>query len=291
MGAMIRIRDSWEITTTVWRRAFLDAVLSPGKFRRSLPEFWRASSMLFHRGIASLPLAQVPDSESHIRMLSSGWLPGATPPQDLYALLRIVRWLKPRNIFEIGTSQGITTAHLALNSEAEIYTLDLPRELARNLRGYSAGDLGLLQPEKDIGEHYRRFDDRGQVHQLFGDSRTFDDQTYQDSMDLVLVDGCHVYEGVLADSEKAFRLLGENGAILWHDFANLRDVTRAVKTVAKSHQIFHLEGTWLALYVRGASLLEALRPAPELGHNLGERQRGVAALGISWQNPGLARRL
>jgi Methyltransferase domain len=284
---MIRVRDAVEIATTVWRRAFLDAVLSPGKFRQSLPEFWRASSMLFHRGIASLPLALVPGSELHIRMLSCGWLPGATPPQDLYALLRIVRWLQPRKIFEIGTSQGTTTAHMVLNSEAAIYTLDLPRELASNLQGYSAGDLGLLQPEKDIGEHYRRFNDRGQVHQLFGDSRVFDDRVYQGAMDLVLVDGCHVYDGVLRDSEKAFRLLGENGAILWHDFANLRDVTRAVKTVAKSHQIFHLEGTWLALYVRGTRLLQALRATPDPGRKLGERQRRAAAMGMSPQNPGL----
>ncbi|MGA9041122.1 MAG: class I SAM-dependent methyltransferase [Terriglobales bacterium] len=284
---MTRVCDAVEIATTVWRRAFLDAVLAPAKFRQALPEFWRASSMLFHRGIASLPLAQVPASESPIRMLSSGWLPGSTPPQDLYALLRIVRWLEPRKIFEIGTSQGITTAHLALNSEAEIYTLDLPRELASNLRGYSAGDLGLLQPQEQIGEHYRRFNDRGQVHQLFGDSRIFDDQAYQGSMDLVLVDGCHVYEGVLADSEKAFHLLGENGAILWHDFANLREVTRAVSRVAKSHTIFHLEGTWLALYVRGARLLEALPATPDPGRNLDARQRGVAALGMFPRNPGL----
>lgn len=288
---MTRVREALEIATTVWRRAFFDAVLSPGHFRQSLPEFWRASSMLFHRGIASLPLAQVPASDTHIRMLSSGWLPGATPPQDLYALLRIVRWLQPRKIFEIGTSQGITTAHMALNSEAEIYTLDLPHELAGDLRGYSAGDLRLLQPQLDIGTHYRPFNEHGRVHQLFGDSRAFDDRIYQGAMDLVLVDGCHVYEGVLADSEKAFRLLGENGAILWHDFANLRDVTRAVKRVAKSHTIFHLEGTWLALYVRGTQRLEALHASPDPGRDPGEQPRGVAALGMSPRSPSLEIRL
>jgi hypothetical protein len=285
---MTRVREALEITTTVWRRAFLDAVLSPGKFRQSLPDFWRASTMLFHPGIASLPLAQVPSSDTHIRMLSSGWLPGATPPQDLYALLRIVRWLQPKKIFEIGTSQGITTAHMALNSEAEIYTLDLPRELAGDLRGYSAGDLQLLQPCAEIGKGYRPFHANRHILQLFGDSRTFDYQPFRGTMDLVLVDGCHVYEGVISDSEKALHLLGESGAILWHDFANLRDVTRAVKTIAKEHRIFHLEGTWLALYVRGASLLAALHPTNGAGREApGNGQHDVAAQAAAQQRLGI----
>jgi hypothetical protein len=146
-----RLRDAAEIVSTVWQRALLDPVVSPGRFRQAAPDFWRASAMLFHPGVSSLPLYEVPACETNIQMLSSGWPKGGMPPQDTYALLRVVKWNKPKKIFEIGTFQGITTAHFALNSEAEIFTLDIPREMAANLSGYSPGDLKLLQPRDTIG--------------------------------------------------------------------------------------------------------------------------------------------
>ena len=254
-----RIRETAEIVATVWRRAIADAVVSPARFRVAAPEFWRVSNMLFHPGIISLPLSDIPSSEKPIQMLSSGWLPGGTPPQDLFAILRVLRWLNPRRIFEIGTSEGITTAHLAMNSEAEIYTLDLPRELAGNLKGYSLGDLSLLQPRDQIGRAYQPFNRNGQIRQLFGDSRTFDFTPYRRSVDLVFVDGCHLYEGVLSDSRNAFDLLGDSGIILWHDFAGLRGVTRAVKRLAKDRPIYHIEGTWLAMYILANAELAELK--------------------------------
>ena len=248
---MIRVREAAQIVSTIWQRALLDIVLAPRKFRITAPELWRTSAMLFHPGIASLHLSEVPASVNNIQMLSSGWLPGGMPPQDLYALLRIMKWIEPKRIFEIGTSQGITTAHMAINSEAEIYSLDMPSDMASNLSGYSNGDLALLQPRQEIGRGYRYFNASGQIRQLFGDSRTFDFRPYHGKMDVVLVDGCHVFDAVLSDSQRAFKLLGARGAILWHDFANLRDVTRAVTKLAKQQNISHIEGTWLALFVRG----------------------------------------
>jgi hypothetical protein len=248
-----RLREAAEILSTVWQRTLLDVVVSPRRFRQAAPDIWRASAMLFHPGVSSLRLSQVPASQDHIEMLSSGWPLGGMPPQDLYALLRVVKWIKPKRIFEIGTFKGITTSHLALNSEAEVYTLDVPREMAANLAGYTPGDLELLQPQKIIGEEYRPFNKSGRIRQLFGDSRLFDYRPYLRSMDFVLVDGCHIYDGVLSDSQKALDLLGGRGVILWHDFANLREVTRAVRKLARKWPIYHVEGTFLALYVRGGA--------------------------------------
>jgi len=62
----------------------------------------------------------------------------------------------------------------------------------------------------------------------------------------------------MSDSRNAFKLLRETGAILWHDFGNSMDVNHACKLLAKQEPIFHVEGTWLALHVRGASLVEGL---------------------------------
>lgn len=252
------LSKSYLTVATVWRRAFLDALVAPSRFRTVMPEFRRTSDMLFHPGIASLDSGQIPALEEAVQMLSIGSGYGGMPAQDLYALLRVVRWLKPKRIFEIGTFQGLTTAHMALNSDAEIFTLDMPRDLATHVSGYSPEDLKLLQPRDDIGKRYRTLNNSGRVHQLFGDSRTFDYGPYQGSMDIVLVDACHLFDYVMSDSRNAFKLLRETGAILWHDFGNSMDVNHACKLLAKQEPIFHVEGTWLALHVRGASLVEGL---------------------------------
>src|SRR5208337_5622242 len=49
-----RIREAAGIVATVWRRAIVDAVVSPGRFRVAALDFWRVSNMLFHPRITSL---------------------------------------------------------------------------------------------------------------------------------------------------------------------------------------------------------------------------------------------
>ena len=250
----LRLRDSIMTMSTVWRRAFADAVFAPKRFRRVMPEFRKVSDMLFHPGIGDFDVAELSAPESAIQMLVTSAGYGGMPSQDLYALLRVIRWFQPRRIFEIGTFQGVTTAHMAANGKAEIFTLDLPRDLAVDVTHYTQSDLRLLQPREEIGIAYRPFNADGRIHQLFGDSRTFDYSAYLGSMDLVLVDACHLFDYVVSDTRNALRLLGDRGAILWHDFGNSRDVLRALQSVAKMTPIVHLEGTALALYSRGIAL-------------------------------------
>jgi predicted O-methyltransferase YrrM len=249
-----RLQTSLMTLATVWQRALADAFFAPRQFRRVMPEFRKVSDMLVHRGVGSLEIGQLPECNGPIQLLNLDPGYGGMPPQDLYALARLVRWLHPARIFEIGTFQGVTTAHMALNSEAEIFTLDLPRDLALDLHGYTAADAALLQPRENIGRAYRPFNDKDRIRQLFGDSRTFDYQPYYGTMDLVLVDACHLFDYVLSDSRHAFRLLKDTGIILWHDFGSSRDVVRALQIMAKERPILHIEGTWLALHARGIAL-------------------------------------
>src|SRR5262245_52329190 len=51
---------------------------------------------------------------------------GTIPLPEMGQFCRLVKHLRPRVVFEIGTFEGNTTLQLALNSEAEVYTLDLP---------------------------------------------------------------------------------------------------------------------------------------------------------------------
>ncbi len=237
----------------VWRHVFLDAFLAPRRFRRLMPELRSICDAEYHPGIADVAVFDLP-GKGPIQILDLDGSRGGMYSDDLYALLRVVRWLKPRRIFEIGTYNGFTTAHLAINSEAEVYTLDLPLELAGDLAGYTVDEKNLVHRKDQIGSFYRGLDVRERIHQLFGDSRTFNFAPYCGSADLVLIDACHLYDWVISDSDRAFQLLGESGVILWHDFASIADVTRACMHLAKKTLIFHLQATWLALHARGISI-------------------------------------
>jgi hypothetical protein len=142
---------------------------------------------------------------------------------------------------------------MALNSNAQTYTLDLPRDMATNLKGYTTDDAALLQGRDAIGRFYRQFNRDGRIHQLFGDSRTFDYQAYYGSTDLVLVDACHLYDYVISDSRQASRLLGPSGVIVWHDFGNSRDVLRALQQISRESPVYHVEGSAIAFHPRGVS--------------------------------------
>lgn len=241
---------SYTTVATVWRRAFLDVLIAPQRFRRVMPALRRTSDMLVHPGIDTLDPTRMAAHGTPVQILSLNPGYGGMPSQDLYALLRVVHWLRPERIFEIGTFRGLTTAHMALNSNAEIFTLDLPRDLADCTKGYSRADLALLQSREEIGKEYRDFADR--IHQLYGDSRVFDFTPYRGSCDLVLVDACHLFDYVMADSQSAFKLLREAGVVLWHDFGSSTDVNRACRMLAREYKIYHLEGTAIALYAKGS---------------------------------------
>ncbi len=252
----LRIRDSIMTLSTVWRRTIADAVLNPRRFRKVMPEFRKVSDMLVHPGIGSWEVGSLPVVADPVKLLSLTSVYGVMPAQDLYALLRVIRWLQPQRIFEIGTFQGVTTAHMAINCNAEIFTLDMPRDVATDLKGYTENDRALPQPRDNIGHAYRAFNAAGNVHQLLGDSRTFDYTPYSGSIDLVLVDACHLFDHVISDSRNAFDLLGQRGVVLWHDFGTGRDVVRALQVLAKQYSIVHLEGTALAVHCRGCSFAE-----------------------------------
>jgi hypothetical protein len=69
----------------------------------------------------------------------------------------------------------------------------------------------------------------GKIHQLLGDSATFDYSPYRNSCSLVFVDGSHAYEYVMADTRAAMSMVKKNGVIIWHDYGIWEGVTRALE--------------------------------------------------------------
>lgn len=142
--------------------------------------------------------------------------------ESSFLTMQLAAMLKPQQVFEIGTSQGRTTALLAMNTPptTRVITLDLPPEMAAPS---GASDLHLIElARKELGIAFRGTNWASRITQLTGDSATFDFSPYYDEMDLVTVDGSHTYRFVRSDSLNAFRMIRPGGVILWHDFESMR---------------------------------------------------------------------
>jgi hypothetical protein len=86
-----------------------------------------------------LPVARLFDlitSRPDVRLQLIGYQDGNVRPVELLTIAAIVSEQKPLCVLEVGTFNGHTTLHMALNSptDAKIYTLDLPYEWNAPLR-------------------------------------------------------------------------------------------------------------------------------------------------------------
>jgi hypothetical protein len=133
-----------------------------------------------------------------------------------------------------------------------IYTLDLPQDHLDRAR-FPLDDYDRTLADKGaIGERIARSTSasKQKIHQLLGDSASFDFGPYYGRVELIFIDAAHDYQNALNDSETAFKLIGNrNGVILWHDYKPGVAVIEAVETFQQRHPqltIGHVEGTSLA---------------------------------------------
>lgn len=215
------IRDFIQGLPALSPLAFLLALRNP----RRLPIFI-ADTLRLYRGHAKLRVPSITpwDLLGHsqpvtLRLGENGLFAAM---ENNFLMMQIAAMLRPLRIFEIGTSQGRTTALLAMNTppETQIFTLDLPPE-ATLPAGVS--DLHLIElARKELGIAFRGTNWESRITQLLGDSGSFDFTPYYDTIDLVTVDGSHTYKFVRQDSLNAFRMIRPGGVILWHDFESMR---------------------------------------------------------------------
>ena len=174
---------------------------------------------------------------------------GQMPPTELMAICKIVKKKQPKIIFEIGTYRGGTTLRLAANSEAEVYTLDLP---PKKHKDYVVPQI--LDPELDVypdepGIIFQNTSYEKRIHQLYGNTLNYDYSPFFEKVDLVFVDASHHYNYVLNDSLNAFKILKYDGVIIWHDYASYApEVMKALDEIAKTFPLFHINGTSLVVF-------------------------------------------
>lgn len=175
---------------------------------------------------------------------------------ELAVLNALCRTYKPKEIFEIGTFDGRTTLNLALNSEADIHTLDLPAEELESSEVMGADKRYVNKPSSGArftSPPHNALPCVKRITQLLGDSAKFDFSPWHGKIDLVFVDGAHSYDFVVNDSNVALKLLQSGGGVIvWHDYGVWPDVAQALKELKENKPdlpMVHVKGTSLAVSI------------------------------------------
>jgi predicted O-methyltransferase YrrM len=165
---------------------------------------------------------------------------------------RFCKLLNAKRVLEIGTFRGGMTAHIARNTPAgcQIFTLDLPREILNSIApAMLPHDIDLARmDERLVGIECQAIPERHKVHQLWGDSMSYDFSALS-PFDVVYIDGSHSERWVQKDTENAFKALAPTGAILWDD-ALWSDVQRVLGRFARGRPIYLFEDDHTAGYLQ-----------------------------------------
>lgn len=122
-------------------------------------------------------------------------------PKEMFTLNAIIKYKKPKTLFEIGTYRGWTTANMIQNIGPDqlLMTLDISQKESGN----EFVDLALKSEN---------------VSRIIADSTTYDFRPYTHKMEFIYIDACHTAEAVKIDTENALRMLTPQGIIVWHDY-------------------------------------------------------------------------
>lgn len=175
---------------------------------------------------------------------------------DIVNLCLICKIMKPRVVFEIGTLQGYTALHFALNTpdDAKIFTLDLPKDTPqRRLLPTTFRDDKIIAGYLSSPSYlFERSPAASKITCLFGDSATFDFSNFHGKVDFFFIDGSHSYEYVRSDTQNALKCCRPGGLIAWHDFGKLgsaQGVSKWVLELSRDREIFALPGGSLAFMI------------------------------------------
>lgn len=223
-----------------WRRVLRAAA---NEIRRPLP-------LQAHRWIID-PYKEYPGLEKEsVRLEALSFSYGEMSVDELLVLMRFVKYRKPKKIFEIGTYLGGTTLQLAANSDAQVFTLDLPLEGQKSSAGKEGHTDWLDVKPEQVGMRFLYSEYQSRIVQLEGDSREFDFSPWYNQIDIVFIDACHHYEFVFSDTIEAHRMLKPGGVIIWHDCATYAPgVIKTVEQFSKFSPVKIIINTTLAYAV------------------------------------------
>lgn len=193
---------------------------------------------------APLPEAMVVD----MRFMG---MDGATPFEDVAAILTLAIARQPAALLEIGTFWGSTTVNFARNlPRARVHTIDLPEAYEDVIAGQPVNDLHLIASRR-VGHAFRGTEVESRITQHFGDTATFDYGAIPDEITFFMIDGSHTYEYAKSDTLKALGLVRSPSTLVWHDCNEWQPgVTRwLVEMIDAGYAVRRIKGTAVAFLV------------------------------------------
>lgn len=231
-------------------------LLKTGKIREELSAGARHKKRM-SEAVKLLPVVALKDITGDLQpvLLETQARDGNVTPEELNVLASLSAFFKPSRIFEIGTFDGRTSLNLIANTgpDAELYTLDLPQSaITETALRIKTGDRKFI--DKPVsGTLFHNTPWQSRIHQIYGDSATWDYTPLHNSMDMIFVDGAHSYEYVLNDTEKVFPLLRNGkGVIIWHDYGwpeVILALNEYYQNDPRFSKLVNIQGTTIALLI------------------------------------------
>jgi hypothetical protein len=239
------IKQASDLHRNAWRVALRTAMLPVSTLvrRRDRHLLWKLSEVCFggqRPGVyQEVAFAELLSDAHSIKLECLRSHSYNVTETELLVIAALTQETAARVAFEIGTANGRTALNMANNisSDGTVFTLNLPQDQ----------DPG-HQQDVPVGYHFLGKQTPGRVHQLWGDSKSFDFSPYVGTCQIVFVDGDHFEPGVSTDSNTAVRLVDrQNGIVLWHDALRFH-VQTALPRLAKTQNlpIYLISGTNLA---------------------------------------------
>ena len=229
--------------------SLLSRVISRIRIRNACHKFDAARKIPVKGLLDVFPAIKGVSSQIHTGSAMSLTL-GNLAVQELAMISAISALIRPRLIFEFGTFDGRTTLHLALNTpdETRIMTMDLPMDNAA--RAVITDDTHYTQ-NVQVGHYFLTEKVGSRIEQLFCNSMDYDHKHLRHKVDLVFVDGGHLFEVVKSDSIKALEMVGPGGVALRHDDSPAHPgVYGHLNDLSSSLPLAKLEGSSFVCYVK-----------------------------------------
>lgn len=164
---------------------------------------------------------------------------------ELIVLSSLIQNLKPLTLLEIGTFNGLTTLHMAINTpqNALIHTLDLLE--IENQTFLDIEDLKYIEHKEKNKKKYRDHIEQVKIQEHYGNSLYYPFEAFQNP-NFIFIDGSHSYLMVKNDTEKSLNILKKGGVILWHDYTpECTGVFTYLNELRAHYPIFHIRETSL----------------------------------------------
>lgn len=187
---------------------------------------------------------------------------GSVTLVDQVVLLLLERLVVPKVILEVGTYLGYTTNLFLKNSEANVISIDLPKdnvdlestfEFSKVMKDGDYNDDFLRVNQANQGEIYLKnisAEENARLKLVKSDSTAISFFDMFGDIQFIFIDGGHAYDIVKSDSINARNAM-KSGVIVWHDYnSNIHsDVTQYLGEESKTRKIFHVKGSLCAFEI------------------------------------------